>query len=224
MLNTLDYQIMQSKLQQASFSGVLLNKQKALDYYLKGMGNLVIQHDQTFKDMAFIHGFIPSDFKVNIYQLDEDTIDLHIETAHKVLNTEIAKRTDDLKKYQRAERLLFESGKEFSKTLVLYRKEENNLRVEDLLKVSKYSIAFAEIMNPDDENIELASAAITVFQGIEAVLNNKPLDIPMNKKLHTANGFLSSIVKANIENKDTKRGITITSTLIDLVIDFFTGE
>ena len=68
------------------------------------------------------------------------------------------------------------------------------------------------------------SAAITVFQGIETVLNNKPQDIPMNKKLHIANGFLSSIVKATIENKDTKRGITITSTLIDLVIDFFTGE
>ena len=221
MLNTLDYQIMQAKLHKASLSGVLLNKQIALDYYLKGMGNLVIQHDQTFKDMAFIHGFIPSDFKVNIYKLDEDTIDLHIETAHKVLNTEIAKRTDDLKKYQRAERLLFESGKEFSKTQVLYRKEKNNLSVDDLLKVSKYSIAFAEIMNPNDENIELASAAITVFQGIEATLNNKPQDISVNKKLHIANGFLSTIVKANIKDSDTKRGITITSTLFDLVIDFF---
>lgn len=105
MLNTLDYQIMQVQLHKASLSGVLLNKQTALDYYLKGMGNLVVQHDQTFKDIAFIHGFIPSDFKVNIYKLDEDTIDLHIEAAHKVLNTEIAKKTDDLKKYQRAERL-----------------------------------------------------------------------------------------------------------------------
>ena len=76
-------------------------------------------------------------------------------------------------------------------------------------------------MNPNDENIELASAAITVFQGIEAVLNNKPQDISINKKLHIANGFLSSIVKANINDSDTKRGITITSTLIDLVIDFF---
>ena len=45
-----------------------------------------------------------------------------------------------------------------------------------------------------------------------------------NKKLHIANGFLSSIVKVNIEDKDTKSGITITTTLIDLVIDFFTSE
>ena len=42
MLNTLDYQIMQAKLHKASLSGVLLNKQIALDYYLKGMGNLVV--------------------------------------------------------------------------------------------------------------------------------------------------------------------------------------
>ena len=34
MLNTLDYQIMQSKLQQASFGAVLYNKQQALNYYI----------------------------------------------------------------------------------------------------------------------------------------------------------------------------------------------
>ena len=223
MLNTLDYQIMQTKLQQASFSGVLLNKQKALSYYLNRLGDFH-HHDQTFNKVAINHGHIPTGIKIDIYKLDEINTDLHIEAAHIVLNSEITKRINDLERYQRAEKLLFESEQEFSKTQVLHKNKENNLRVEDLLKVSKYSIAFAEMMNPDDENIELASAAITVFQGIETVLNNKPQDIPINKKLHIANGFLSSIVKVNIEDKDTKRGITITSTLIDLVIDFFTRE
>ena len=51
------------------------------------------------------------------------------------------------------EKLLFESEQEFSKTQVLHKNKENNLRVEDLLKVSKYSIAFAEMTNPDEENI-----------------------------------------------------------------------
>ena len=223
MLNTLDYQIMQTKLQQASFSGVLLNKQKALSYYLNRLGDFH-HHDQTFNKVAINHGHIPTGIKIDIYKLDEINTDLHIEAAHIVLNSEITKRINDLERYQRAEKLLFESEQEFSKTQVLHKNKENNLHVEDLLKVSKYSIAFAEMMNPDDENIELASAAITVFQGIETVLNNKPQDIPINKKLHIANGFLSSIVKVNIEDKDTKRGITITSTLIDLVIDFFTRE
>ena len=224
MLNTLDYQIMQSKLQQASFSGVLLNKQKALSYYLNRLGDFHHQHDQTFNKVAINHGHIPTGIKIDIYKLDEINTDLHIEAAHIVLNSEITKRINDLERYQRAEKLLFESEQEFSKTQVLHKNKENNLRVEDLLKVSKYSIAFAEMMNPDEENIELASAAITVFQGIETVLNNKPQDIPINKKLHIANGFLSSIVKVNIEDKDTKRGITITSSLIDLVIDFFTSK
>ena len=174
--------------------------------------------------MALNHGHIPTGIKIDIYKLDEINTDLHIEAAHIVLNSEITKRINDLERYQRAEKLLFESEQEFSKTQVLHKNKENYLHVEDLLKVSKYSIAFAEMMNPDDENIELASAAITVFQGIETVLNNKPQDIPINKKLHIANGFLSSIVKVNIEDKDTKKGITITSTLIDLVIDFFTSE
>ena len=224
MLNTLDYQIMQSKLQQASFGGVLLNKQKALSYYLNRLGDFHHQHDQTFNKVAINHGHIPTGIKIDIYKLDEINTDLHIEAAHIVLNSEITKRINDLERYQRAEKLLFESEQEFSKTQVLHKNKENYLHVEDLLKVSKYSIAFAEMMNPDDENIELASAAITVFQGIETVLNNKPQDIPINKKLHIANGFLSSIVKVNIEDKDTKKGITITSTLIDLVIDFFTSE
>ena len=221
MLNTLDYQIIQAKLQKASFSRVLFNKQMAFDYYLKRIGNSSIQHEQTFKEVAIKHGFIPSGYKINIYTLNEVEIDLHIETAHKVLNSELTKKISELEKYQRAERILFESQEGFSNTQVLYRNKENNLYVEDLLKVSKYSIAFAEMMNPDDESIELASAAITVFQGIEAVLNNKPQEISINKKLHIANGFLSSIIKANIKDSDSKRGITITSTLIDLVIDFF---
>ena len=215
---------MQSKLQQASFGGVLLNKQKALSYYLNRLGDFHHQHDQTFNKVAINHVHIPTGIKIDIYKLDEINTDLHIEAAHIVLNSEITKRINDLERYQRAEKLLFESEQEFSKTQVLHKNKENNLRVEDLLKVSKYSIAFAEMMNPDEENIELASAAITVFQGIETVLNNKPQDIPINKKLHIANGFLSSIVKVNIEDKDTKRGITITSTLIDLVIDFFTSK
>jgi hypothetical protein len=196
MLNTLDYQIMQSKLQQASFGGVLYNKQQALNYYINQMGNSVVQHEATFKIVAKNHGYTPSEYKINVYELNEIETDLHIEAAHNVLNSEITKRINELEKYQRAEKLLFESEQEFSKTQVLHKNKENNLRVEDLLKVSKYSIAFAEMMNPDEEN----------------------------KKLHIANRFLSSIVKVNIEDKDTKRGITITSTLIDLVIDFFTSK
>lgn len=93
-----------------------------------------------------------------------------------------------------------------------------------MLRVAKYSIAFAELMDTKDKNKELVSASITIFQCIEAALNNQDQPMPISKKLHIANGFLTTVVKANIKDTDTKRGITIASTLIDLVIDFFAGE
>ena len=89
MLNTLDYQIMQSKLQQASFGGVLYNKQQALNYYINQMGNSVVQHEATFKIVAKNHGYTPSEYKINVYELNEIETNLHIEAAHNVLNSEI---------------------------------------------------------------------------------------------------------------------------------------
>ena len=62
--------------------------------------------------------------------------------------------------------------------------------------MSKYSIAVAEIMTPDDPNIELASAAVMVFQGIEASLNNQQQPMTISKRLHLENGFLSIVVKS----------------------------
>lgn len=75
--------------------------------------------------------------------------------------------------YTRAENTLFVPNVRFNSNQVLYASADSQeLTVDELLKVSKYSIAFAEMMQPDDPDIELASAAITVFQGIEASLSN----------------------------------------------------
>ena len=43
------------------------------------------------------------------------------------------------------------------------------------------------------------------------------------KKLHLENCFLSTVIKIQVKDADTKRGIAITSTFIDLLIDFFCG-
>ena len=64
-------------------------------------------------------------------------------------------------------------------------------------------------------------AGITVFQGIDAILNNKPEDKPINKMLHLATSFISSVVKSSIKDDEAKRGVTITAIMIDLAIDFF---
>lgn len=225
MLSTIELQTLQVRLQRASESKTLINKQDVLHDYLLQVGSLNTVHENLFKEVAIKHGKIATLFKVNVYDLNELEADLHIEAAHHLLNTEIQRRSYDLAQYSKAESILFTPGTKFSKNQTLYTNARNeSLSVEEMLRVAKYSIAFAEMMDPTDKNKEFASAAITVFQGIEATLNNQSQPIPISKKLHVANGFLSTVVKASIKDTDTKRGITIASTLIDLVIDFFVGR
>lgn len=225
MSNTLQLQAIQVMLQNASATGILFNKQKALDNYLNKIGPMKVIHEYIFAQVASQHCTSATIEKVNVYTLDNFNTDLHIEAAHHLLNKELAKCSYDTEKYARAEQVLFSPEKPFTPELVLYTNEKNEtLRVDDLLRVTKYSLAFVEVMNPNDKNIELASAATTVFQGIQAALNNQSQPIPISTKLHIANGFLATVVKANIKDSDTKRGITIASTLIDLVIDFFSGK
>lgn len=225
MLATIDLQILQSKLHHASCSAHLFTKQNALIEYNTKTSTLKAIHEETFKAVANKHGVYATNQMVNVFDLTEFEINLHLETALAITNSEIQKRSYDLGKYRKAEAILFAPEQKFSKDQILYSNKNNQtLSVEKLLKVSKYAIAYAETMNPNDRNIELASAAITVFQSIELALNNQNQTISASKKLHLANAFLAIVVKANIKDTDTKRGITIASTLIDLAIDFFSGN
>lgn len=225
MSDALQLQAIQVMLQNASATGILFNKQKALDNYLNKIGPMKVIHEHIFTQVAIQHGTSATIEKVNVYTLDNFDTDLHIEAAHHLLNTELAKCSYDTAKYARAEKVLFSPEKPFTTEQMLYTNEKNeNLTVDDLVRVTKYSLAFIELMDPDDKNIELASAAATVFHGIQSTLNNQRQPIPISTKLHIANGFLATVIKANIKDTDTKRGITIASTLIDLVIDFFSGK
>ena len=71
------------------------------------------------------------------------------------------------------------------------------------------------------KNFAKANAVITTLQGIDAVLNNKPEDKPVNKMLHLATSFISSVVKSSVKNDKEKRGVSITALMVDLTIDFF---
>lgn len=225
MLNIIDFQIMQARLYQASRSQDLLRKQNALVDYLSKIGYwLDKKHESIFKEVARKNGAYPTDYKISFYLMTESEVNMHIKAAHELINSEIRKQEYELNTYSQAERILFHPTKAFSRDQILYTNLKNEtLSVDDLLRVTKYSIAVAEIRDPEDENWELASASITIFQCIEASLNNQDQPMPISKKLHIANGFLSTIAKGSVKNSDTKKGITIASTLIDLVIDFFAG-
>lgn len=226
MLNTLELQTLQMKLYQASSSKNLRTKQETMIYYKTKIGrSLDEQHESIFMDVASKTGVYPPYIKISFNMMTELEVDLHILAAQHLLNSEIRMRSYETEKYGKAEKILFSPERTFTRDQVLYTNErKQTLTVEDMLRVAKYSIAFAELMDPKDKNKELASASITIFQCIEAALNNQDQPMPISKKLHIANGFLATVVKANIKDTDTKRGITIASTLIDLVIDFFVGE
>lgn len=217
---------MQARLYQASISSDLRSKQDALVYYKTRIGNsLDEEHESICKKVAIRNGTYMTGYKISVYLMTEFEVDIHIKAAHELINSEILKRSYERGTYNHAERILFSSDKAFTSDLILYSNlNDEKLSVDDMLRVAKYSISFAELMDHDDKDYELASGSITIFQCIEAALNNQDQPMPISKKLHIANGFLSSVVKANIKDSDTKKGITIASTLIDLVIDFFSWK
>ena len=226
MLNTLELQTLQVKLYQASLSKKLRTKQEAMVYYKTKIGrSMDEQHESIFMNVARKSGVYPPYTKISIYMMTELEVDLHILAAQHLLNSEVRMRSYETEKYVKAEEILFSPGRVFTRDQVLYTNErKKTLTVEDMLRVAKYSIAFAELMDPEAKNKEIASASITIFQCIEAALNNQDQPMSISKKLHLANGFLTTVLKTSIKDSDTKKGITITSTLIDLVIDFFTWK
>ena len=124
--------------------------------------------------------------------------------------------------YRQALDFLYKPNHTFAPDDVIHQdKQGQQLKVADLLDVSKYAMSIAEAIEPSNEEYAKANAAITVFQCIDAILNNKPEDNPVNKMLHLATSFISSVVKSSIKDDEAKRGVTINAIMVDLAIDFF---
>ena len=152
---------------------------------------------------------------------DED-VKLNVEGCLKAISETLSQYKFYDYNYTYAQSVLYRPTHSFQQEEVLYQNGKGHqLKVADLLAVSKYAVSIAEAMEPSNEEYAKANAAITVFQGLDAILNNKPEDKPVNKMLHLATSFISSVVKSSIKDDETKRGVTITAIMVDLAIDFF---
>lgn len=124
--------------------------------------------------------------------------------------------------YTYAQSILFQPNHVFTQEEVLYQNNQGQqFKVSNLLSVSKYAANIAEAIAPNNKGFTIANAAITSFQGIDAILNNKPEDKPVNKTLHLAASFLSSVVKPTLKDDNSKRAVIIPTIMVDLAIDFF---
>ena len=124
--------------------------------------------------------------------------------------------------YTYAQSILFQPNHVFTQEEVLYQNNQGQqFKVANLLSVSKYAANIAEAIAPDNKEFTTANAAITTFQSIDAILNNKAEDKPINKMLHLATSFLSSTVKSSLNDNNSKRWVIIPTIMVDLAIDFF---
>ena len=160
---------------------------------------------------------------ISIYAIqNKNEVFMNVQGCLNAIHEELGRRNIYTNQYTYAQSVLYRPAHAFQQEEVLYQTPQGSqLKVADLLAVSKYAVSIAEAINPSNEEYAKANAAITFFQSIDAILNNKPEDKPVSKMLHLATSFISSVVKSSIKDDEAKRGVTITAIMVDLVIDFF---
>lgn len=157
--------------------------------------------------------------EVNIRSLHDDILIANAKGYEKVLHKTVQGYYSQ-KISEKSIRCIYYNPKPFEPSTVIYKEDKYEFKVADLLSVAGYAIKIAEAAAPD-KRTESASAAITVFKGIELALNNNKTKQPINRLLHFANDFLTSVVKNHIKEDEGKSGIVVTSIMGDLAIDFF---
>ena len=103
---------------------------------------------------------------------------------------------------------------------VLYSQGDDLLTVENFLRVIKYALSIASIIDPDNEAYSYANASALALQGIDDALNNKSQIELTNHTLHVATEFLANSVKESLDDTNAKRGVAISALLVNLAIDF----
>ena len=198
---------------------VLGDRNEIINHYIAtgyiGIPNFAKLVQSKTKQEMLSNRILPDILPTSIDNIKDDTLlRMNIVGCLKALQNEINIRNIYRNHYTYAQKILYQPNHIFRQEEILYKDSQGQqLTVSDILAVSKYAVSLAEAITPDNENFAKANAAITALQGIDAILNNKPEDKPINKMLHLVTSFISSVVKSSIKNDEAKRGVKITALM-----------
>lgn len=162
-------------------------------------------------------------YKMAIDQLDHISAKWNVQGYMNAIDKEFVRAKFYSSNYFGASERLFVGDGAFEKKEVLYRRGADELSVEGLLKVCGYAVKIAQVVGPDNKLYDKSSAAVSVFKGLEFVLNNEGKDRKCAKMLHLANDFLVEVVKPSLVSNGAKSALVGMSLLVDLAIEFFVG-
>ena len=114
--------------------------------------------------------------------------------------------------------------KQYQESGVLYSRSNGVLTVGNLLKVLKYGLSIAEIIDPDNKEVSNATAAISTLQSLYYLFSNSSKTELTNHTLHVATDFLASNVKYSLTDINAKRNVAVSALMVNLAIDFIIKE
>ncbi len=215
------YELLSSQI----YNAIISNDKNRMSYFYEKYKTIadasMLEHKRNVaENIIRNNGGVPYVTRLPLDMLDIDSARANAIGAYfsveEVLKVEYAKQ----ERYNFANKVMFESSTPFTPNQVLFKEEQKEFTVSDMLEVSKYAIKVAQMLQPSNDNFEKANAAITVFQGIEHALNNQADNGSPRRMLHLANEVLTSVVKSQAKTDEQKGIIIGISLLIDSAINF----
>ena len=176
-------------------------------------------HERVNKEVDKIYsmaGIKTYQLESTLDQLPDDVLNNYAVACMNVLSEE---KIHTLYHNQSAYQVITQSAP-FRDNDVLYKQDESLLTVENFLRVIKYALSIASIIDPNNKAYSYANASALALQGIDDALNNKSKTELTNHTLHIAADFLSTSMKESLDDTEAKRGVAISALLVNLAIDF----
>lgn len=212
------------------YTSFMRRDRKAIEYYCRNCENLGIGqfHEKANMEMERIYSLMgiktirkPS----TLEELPDDVLSVYAQACMNVLfNEKMRYISDDFHHTYENAYLTLVQPKHYQTDDVLYSKGNNTFTVGNFLKVIKYALSIAEIINPDDKRFANASASVLALQTIDNILNNKSGAELTKHTLHIATDFLASNVKESLNDTNAKRSVAVSALMVNLAIDFLVKD